>query len=460
MENDTDLVHVDPETGKLTLRFHEGQLKAWECEKRFVLVLAGTQGGKTSFGPPWMWREIQKRGPGDYLFVSPTFPLFQKKALPEFLKFFQYYLKLGEYVGQPQYQFNFTADGERRTFGRTFPDTPTRILFGHAQSPDSLESSTAKAAWLDEAGQNAFKSGSWDAILRRLSLNMGRVLLTTTPYNFGWLKRRLYDPWMRAGGDHPEIEVVRFESIMNPLFKEAEWERAQRDLPKWKFDMMYRALFTKPAGLIYESFDEEKHKIPRFEIPDHWYRYVGIDFGGVNTAAVFYAADPEDDRLLYLYRTYKSGGQTAKQHAERILLLAGGPILKCYGGSKGEGQWRSEFIAAGLPVLEPLASDVEVGINRVYGAHARNEIMVFDDLRDYLDEKNTYSREIEEDGEVMEKIADKNTFHFMDAERYIIGGWLRRSRPDIVVPKAQFAFSGRKIRKPIEDLTLPPEFRN
>lgn len=37
------------EDGKLKLSLHSGQAKAWKSEKRFVFVIAGTQGGKTSF---------------------------------------------------------------------------------------------------------------------------------------------------------------------------------------------------------------------------------------------------------------------------------------------------------------------------------------------------------------------------------------------------------------------------
>ena len=91
------------------------------------------------------------------------------------------------------------------------------------------------------------------------------------------------------------------------------------------------------------------------------------------------------------------------------------------GGAPSEGQWRDEFKAAGLPVQAPKISEVEVGIDRVFGAHSLNKIMVFDDLQGYLDEKMSYSRELDANGEPTEAIEDKNTFHFMDAERYIIG---------------------------------------
>jgi hypothetical protein len=37
------------EDGKARLAMHRGQAKAWKSERRFVFVIAGTQGGKTSF---------------------------------------------------------------------------------------------------------------------------------------------------------------------------------------------------------------------------------------------------------------------------------------------------------------------------------------------------------------------------------------------------------------------------
>ena len=416
--------------GGMELHFHANQWRAWDSEKRFIAVLAGTQGGKTSFGPHWLYREICWRGAGDYMIITPTYPLLEKKALPEFRRIFEHTLKLGSYVGGSLKTFTFSEEGELRTFGAK-QEKRTTVMFGHAQDPDSLESATAKAAWLDEAGQKKFKLGSWEAILRRLSIHLGRVLITTTPYNLGWLKTKIWDPWMAANKDHPEIDVVRFRSIDNPAFPQEEYERARRDLPMWKFDMFYNALFTRPAGLIYDCLDETTHVVPRFTIPDDWQRYLGLDFGGVNTAGMFYAQEPGTERL-YAYREYKAGGRSAAEHAYH--LLQGEPMIPtCVGGSGSEGQWRQEFQQGGivngkkvaLPVREPTITDVEVGIDRVYGANKRGEIYYFSDLDHFLEEKRTYSRELDEAGEPTEKIEDKSSFHMMDAERYIIG-WLKQ----------------------------------
>jgi hypothetical protein len=411
--------------GKLALHLHWGQWQAWEARQRWVLVLAGTQSGKTSFGPLWLWREIQQRGAGDYLVVTPSFPLLELKALPEFRRLFEQLLGLGRYVGGPVRKFVFSPDGAERTYGSR---TPSTVYFGHAQDPESLESATAKAAWLDEAGQKKFKLGSWQAIRRRLSLHEGRALLTTTPYDLGWLKQHLYD---KAQKGDASIAVINFASTMNPAFPAAEFASARASLPPWQFRMMYMGLFERPAGLIYDSFNPATHTVPRFAIPDAWPRYLGLDFGGVHTAGLFYAAEP-GTRRLYAYREYLAGGRTAVEHTAK--LLDGEPgIPTTVGGSKSEDQWRAEFRAGGtvagaaipgLPVREPAVSDVEVGIQRVYGTHKRGELFVFDDLAGYLDEKATYSRVLDANGEPTEEIEDKSTYHLLDAERYILG-WLR-----------------------------------
>lgn len=416
----TDTDFLTHEDGRLQFDLHPGQGRAWKSDKRFVAVLAGKQSGKTVLGPLWMWREIQRNGPGAYLVVTPTYPLLQKKLLPEFKRLFERYLGLGTYKASDK-QFEVSRAGEVSLFGET-QDEKTAIHFGYATKPESLASTTAKAAWLDEAGQDQFKAGAWEEIQDRLSIHSGRVLFTTTLYNLGWLIERIWRPWQERDGNHPEIDVVRFESIENPAFQREEWERLKDTRPRWKFNLHYRAIPTRPAGLIYDAFDRDRHTVEPFDVPDDWPRFVGLDFGGVNTAATFYARDP-DSGTLYLIDTYHQGGKTAEEHAEDILEGHQYP-KRAVGGSSSEGQFRREFRAGGLPVREPKLSgpdSVEVGIDRVYGFHKRNELQVFADCTEYLEEKQSYSRVLDDDGQPTEKIQDKSEFHLMDAERYILG---------------------------------------
>lgn len=418
----------------LYFHFHKYQKQALKSTKRFILLLAGTQGGKTSFAPIWLYKEIREKGPGDYIFAAPTYKLMNLKAIPEFLKWFKTIFDLGEWK-KAEKVFEISEVGEFKLWGAA-QKGKTRILFGHAQDPDSLESATAKAAVLDECGQKKFKLGSFEAIIRRLSLFVGRVLMTTTPYYLGWLKQLFWDVWEKSNGNHPEIDIIRFPSIANPAFPREEYDRAQRELPRWKFDMFYNARFTRPAGMIYDCFDDSINKIPSFPIPDKWQRYLGVDFGGVNTAAVFLAQDPDSQRF-YVYREYHAGGEVAKDHARK--LKAGEPHLPAtFGGARSEGQWRREFSAGGLPISRPFVSDLEIGIDRVYGAIKNNRVTVFDTCTGLLDEIASYSRQLDDMGQPTEKIEDKETYHRLDALRYIVSSVIFDTETEQVIDNPFF----------------------
>jgi hypothetical protein len=412
---------------KLRFNLHPGQQQAFWSNKRFILVLAGLQSGKTATGPPWLLEEMKERGPGDYLVCSPTFTLLELKALPEFKRLFETMLGLGTYKSSPIREFTLSKAGEIKLWGAV-QDIPTRVLFAHAQDPDSIESGTYKGAWLDEAGQKKFKRDSWVSVQGRLSIHEGRCLFTTTAYVLGWLKQEIYDPWLAAERNHPEIEVVSFESTMNPVFPRAEFERMRRILPAWQFDMRYRGRFTRPAGMIYDCWiDEpgpESNVIPWFRIPDEWDRFLGLDFGGVNTAGLFVARELADDGTptgRYIgYREYHAGGRTATEHVTEI--KHGEPRTPtAIGGSKSEGQWRNEFAAAGLGVWEPPVSEVEVGISRMYGAIQTRQFVILDKgCEGFRDQVTSYGRELDEKGEPTEKIEDKEIYHLADCGRYLL----------------------------------------
>ena len=277
-----DLVSI--QDGKAQLHLHQGQTKAWDSLQRFTFIIAGTQSGKTSFGPWWLWREIKHCGAGDYLAVTATYDLFKLKMLPDMQTVFTNYLANEGWIFQ-------AAD-------RVITDGKTRIILRSANAPGGLESATAKAAWIDECGQDDFRLDSWDAVQRRLSLAQGRVLGTTTPYNLGWLKTEVYDRWHRGDKDY---QVIQFRSTMNPRFPIEEYERAKATLPDWKFQMFYNGQFTRPAGMIYDCFNNDLHIIKPFELNKKWPVYVGIDFGAMNMATVWIAEGIDKNAYYFFF---------------------------------------------------------------------------------------------------------------------------------------------------------------
>lgn len=438
----------------LKFSFHAGQARAWQSTARFTWMLAGTQGGKTSFQPLWMWREMQRKGPGDYIAATATFPLLGNKLLPEFMRLFRDTLHLGEYRAVPKI---FEIDGNRAALvfqdGR-WRDEKSRIIFGSGINPQGLESATAKAAVEDECGQDDFKLESHEAIRRRLSIHQGRILAGTTIYNLGWLKQQVYDRW--KNGD-PEHNVVVFPSIQNPAFPRAEYESARRSMPAWKFAMYYRGEYSQPAGLIYESYVDEYaphgHKIRAFPIPPAWPCRVGIDFGAVNLALVWLAKDPnavspyapDKPGVYYVYRerhgaslpppgagaalavqrvqARRGGALSSKEHANLARRLSARErIVGWHGGAKSEEQQRADWLAAGVRVQEPPFHDVESGIDKVIELFQTWRLFVFDGCAGTRDELGSYRREVDEFGETLEKIHDKDRYHRLDALRYVVAG--------------------------------------
>ena len=391
---------------KARMHLHEGQTLAWDSDARFTFIIAGTQGGKTEFLPIWLKREIDTCKTGDYLAVTATYDLFKLKFLPAMRHMFEGLL------GREGWTYHAADNLLSRPDG-------TRIIMRSAQAPGGLESGTCKAAILDECGQDAFRLESWEATLRRLSIHQGRVLGATTPYNLGFLKTQIFDRW-RAGD--PDYKVVQFPSILNPAFPRAEYERAKNSLPRWKWEMFYNGQFSRPAGLIYEDYDDETMAIEPIALPAEWPRYVGIDFGAVNTALVWIAQDVER-RAYYLYRESLEGGLSTAQHASKALSHATVErVVGWYGGAKSETQQRMDWRASGVMMREPTINDVEAGIDRVISLFKQQRLYVFKTCPGIRDELGTYSREVDEIGQPTEKIRDKETFHRLDSLRYVISG--------------------------------------
>jgi hypothetical protein len=286
------------------------------------------------------------------------------------------------------------------------------VYFGHASDPDSLESATAKAAWLDEAGPEEVPARLWEAIQRRLSIHQGRALITTTPYDLGWLKQKLWDPWQA-----PKRRTTRRSTSSASTRREPGLPRRSSSAPAascraGSSTCSTAAIFTRPAGLIYSSFDENRTRCPRFAVPPTTGSAPRPGLRRRQHGRRVLRRGARHGRL-YAYREYLAGGRTAKEHAEELLEgRAGRPGLRRR--LQVGGQWRDEF-RAGLPVHEPASADVEVGIDRVYGATSRRRAVRVRRPGRVLDELGSYSREVDDAGEPTEKIEAKETYHRLDA---------------------------------------------
>jgi len=177
---------------------------------------------------------------------------------------------------------------------------------------------------------------------RRTGIYQAPVLLTTTPYNVGWLKTEFYDRWKEGDSDYFVSQFARF---MNPVDPQEEFERARRTMPPWRFKMFYEGRFERPEGLIFVQYEI----VEPFEIPEEWPRYVGMDFGYNDPTVAIWAARG-DDGTFYLYREYYERGKTIPEIARALHGLSKGEEIYRWIGDPSGAQYIAELNRLGIPI--------------------------------------------------------------------------------------------------------------
>ena len=292
-----------------------------------------------------------------------------------------------------------------------------QIYLASADNPDSLQGAAVKGVCLDEAGLMSLQA--YEVARQRVGMMQGQVLLTTTPYNMGWLKTEISD---KAGTNG--IHVERWRSIDRPGFPLETYEAMKKVLPPWRFAMLYDAMFQHPEGLIYESFDEAICLKERFPIPKEWPVYVGHDFGASNPAAMFYAVQPTVGDIWAFHEYLPGPGKSAPDHVKAWQEITRDMnVVGRVGGNHQEEETRQLYRMHGWPITESKVTgsgSVENQILKVIGLHRLNKIKVFRDLRHYLDEKRGFSRVLGPDSKPTDKIDDESRYHLSSCERYVL----------------------------------------
>ncbi len=399
----------------------QGYLLA-DYRARTLAAIAGTGGGKTQLGYWWLKTRMEMFPGYAWGLAEPTYPMLSKIILtspdpnrPDLVTWLR------------QQGFNPNLHAVDKIIQTDYG----MVYLGSADNPDSMQGAAVKGYWLDEAGLMSLIA--YQTAIQRISLFDGQVLITTTPYNRGWLKTEVHD---KADNDY--LHVEKWTSIDNPAFPKHVYEELRSGpnaMQPHRFRMMYMAEFERPVGMIYSSFDSDKCVIEPFKIPSSWPRYVGQDYGPVHTAVIWYAKSPVKYKgwpvgTMFGYREYLEGNKSIEQHTKDLQKKSKGePIQrKVASGLPSERQWRREFSLKGWNLQECRITDVEVGIDKVWAMHQQNKLVYFNTLKFTISQKEEYRRKLDESQQPTEVIDNKAAFHFMDAERYIMAS-LSGSRP-------------------------------
>lgn len=387
-------IKVKPIVGQWKLLF--------DYHNTVLAAIAGTGGGKTALGYWWLTDRMTKFQGNTWGVAEPTFPMLSKILLnspdPERPDLFKYFESIGHH---PKYH----------AVEKIISTDCGQIYLGSADNPNSLQGAAVKGYWLDEAGMMGLTA--YETALQRVAMMSGQVLLTTTPYNRGWLKTEVFDKTGTAG-----IHAERWRSIDRPNFPKKSYEDMQGRLSKARFGMMFDASFERPEALIYSDYDPLKHDIDPFPIPDEWPKQAGIDFGYNNPTAILKGAMNKDG-ILYLYDEYYESKRHIADH-RHVLLESLARYIWADPSSKQE---IAELNAGGGILVLPANNDVLVGIQRVIELFRTGRIRVFRNLRHLKDELENYVWDQKENISTDKPI--KLDDHLCDALRYLVMGFMR-----------------------------------
>jgi hypothetical protein len=160
---------------------------------------------------------------------------------------------------------------------------------------------------------------SWNYLASRLRTTDPEIIpymrCTANPGGVGahWVKKRYIDPsppyesFKGADGLTRKFIPARLDD--NPyLANDGRYEQMLKALPPTQRRQLLEGDWEVAEGAAFTEFDRNLHVIAPFEIPMHWERIKGIDYGYASESACVWGAVDKDDGTLIIYRElYRKG---------------------------------------------------------------------------------------------------------------------------------------------------------
>ena len=127
-----------------------------------------------------------------------------------------------------------------------------------------------------------------------------------------WVKKRYIDPappntsFRDNHGVTRKFIPARLDD--NPYLADTDYKIMLQSLPEVQRKQLLEGNWDVNEDAAFPEFSVEKHTIEPFEIPRHWNRVKGIDYGYASESAVVWAAiDPDDDTIIIYRELYRKG---------------------------------------------------------------------------------------------------------------------------------------------------------
>lgn len=293
---------------------HEKQMAFHKCKKRNRWVFGGNRSGKTECGAVetvWRARGIhpyRENKPTEGWVVSLTREVQRDVAQRKILS----YLKR-EWIADVVMLAGKSSNPEGgvidyisvyNVFGTT-----SRIGFKSCESGrEKFQGTSLDYVWFDEEPPEDV----YDECRMRVFDRKGETFGTMTPLKgLTFVYDKIYL------SDDPETWCEFIEWADNPFLDKTEIDSLTAGLPDDVLDCRRYGRFRRSGGLVYPEFDENKHVIPPFDVPEEWQDTLSIDPGLNNPLSChWYAVD--GDGTVFVVAEHYAAGRDVDWHSAEI----------------------------------------------------------------------------------------------------------------------------------------------
>ena len=221
--------------------------------------------------------------------------------------------------------------------------------------------------------------------------------------------------------DHPAegqfLQNVTWDDA--PHLDKATKKQLLQAIPEYQRDMRSKGIPVLGEGMIF-PIAEEAIKCEPFEIPAHYKKLAGVDFGISHpTTCAWTAYDPDSD-IIYVYDCYKKEGEIPAVHSSAIKSRGKTiPVIYPHDGDnteKGSGRTLAEmYLEAGVLMIGKFTNPdgtnyVEPALMEMLERFRTGRLKVFSNLTPWFEEFRRYHRK---KGKIHKEFDD-----LMDATRY------------------------------------------
>lgn len=306
--------------GEVKLTPYPKQVEFFRSTKKYV-AFGGARGGGKSWAARTKMMLLALNYPGIQM-------LLLRRTLKELrgnhiIPLMQQLNGLAEYKAQEK-EFVF-ENGSRITLGYCQAETDVLQYQGQAYDVIFLEEATQFTEFQFQSLTESNRSSG----LCKVKFEP-RMYFTCNPGGVGhtWVKRLFVDRDYRQSEKAEDYELIRSFVYDNKFLIEnsPDYVRTLENLPEDRRKAMLEGDWDIFEGQYFPEFRRDIHVCEPFPIPEHWNRYVSLDYGLDMLACYWYAIDTQNN--IYCYKELHESNLIISEACKRIKEINGKDNIK------------------------------------------------------------------------------------------------------------------------------------